>query len=395
MSSFLEARNIRKQFTGVLALDAVSLRLDRGEVLALVGENGAGKSTLMKVLAGIYQPDEGTLLLDGRTVHFRGVADAMAAGICLIHQELNLAENLSAAANIFLGREKTMLGWLKCAAMNATAARLLERVGLSPKLATEDVERLAPGQKQLVEIARALAMESRVIIMDEPTSSLTQGETERLYEVIDDLKRSGVAVVYISHRLAEVKRVADRVTVLRDGRNAGDLPREEINHDNLIRRMVGRDLKQLYPRTRSATPGADRLLVQGLRYKNGPAAGASFCLRAGEVVGMAGLVGAGRTELAEGVFGIRTVVAGSLRVDGVEITLRSQRGCHTCRSPAGPGGPPSARANLGGGCRLQFEPAELAQAKHDGHHLDWPRTKTERGIGGEIAGEDAVAAATC
>jgi len=320
----LEVRNIRKQFPGVLALDNVSVRLHAGEVLAVVGENGAGKSTLMKILAGIYQPDVGSILLDGHEQHFRSVSEALSAGICLIHQELNLAENLGVAANIFLGREKTRAGklyWLDRRSMAADAIVLMERVGLPTKLVNVAVGHLAPGQKQLVEIARALSLNARVIIMDEPTSSLTQGETDRLYEVIDDLRLAGVGVVYISHRLAEVKRVANRAVVLRDGRNAGELGREQINHDALVRLMVGRDLKQIYPHKHRAEGAQPRLEIRNLRYQDGPSSPVSFTIGAGEIVGMAGLVGAGRTELAEAVFGVRKLLGGDVLLDGTPVVL--------------------------------------------------------------------------
>ena len=239
----------------------------------------------------------------------------MRAGIVLIHQELNLAENLSVAANIFLGREEVIggpLGWLMQPRMNADARRLLARVGLdvSP---TRRVDDLAPGQRQMVEIARALSLSARLIIMDEPTSSLTQRETDRLYDVIDDLKCGGVSVVYISHRLAEVKRVADRVIVLRDGKYAGRLERQQVSHDALVRLMVGRDLKQFYPRRHGARPDAPvRLEVREVVFSGGPPRPVSFQLRGGEIVGMAGLVGAGRTELAEALFGIRRVMSGEV-----------------------------------------------------------------------------------
>ena len=256
----LEVRAIRKHFPGVLALDGVSLSLRAGEVLAVVGENGAGKSTLMKILGGIHPPDSGEVLLEGQPVRFGSVADALARGISLIHQELNLAENLSAAANLFLGRERLwagFFGFLDEAAMNEAAAVLLRRLGLSCPPTTL-VGDLTVGQRQLVEIARALSMRARVLIMDEPTSSLTQSETDRLYEVVDQLRGEGVAVVYISHRLAEVKRLADRVVVLRDGKNAGDLARDEITHANLVRLMVGREPSAVLSEThRPEPPGAD------------------------------------------------------------------------------------------------------------------------------------------
>ncbi len=322
-SPLLEVRDIRKQFPGVLALDGVSATLQRGEVLAVVGENGAGKSTLMKIMAGVYVRDAGTMAIDGEKVHFNNVRDALNRGVSLIHQELNLAENLGVAANIFLGRERLgLFGTLRRREMSRLASALMQRVGLSPDLVETPVELLAPGEKQLVEIARALSLEAKIIIMDEPTSSLTQGETNRLYEVIDDLRRSGVGVVYISHRLAEVKRVADRVTVLRDGRNAGELTKDAVSHDNLVQLMVGRELKPQTarkPRTDSPRPVLD---VRGLCCRGGPSQGVSFTVAPGEIVGMAGLVGAGRTELAEAIFGIRPITGGSVILDGDTVNIR-------------------------------------------------------------------------
>jgi ribose transport system ATP-binding protein len=316
----LEVTGIRKEFPGVLALDGVSLALAPGEVLAVVGENGAGKSTLMKVVAGLYRADRGEVKLDGQRVQFPGPAEATAAGVCLIHQELNLAENLSVTDNLFLGREITSGGpvrMLNRRAMAERAASLLARVGLPGDRATMRVETLSPGEKQLVEIARALGTDVRVLIMDEPTSSLTQTETERLYGVIEALKQAGVSVLYISHRLGEVKRCADRVAVLRDGRNAGELGKREITHDGMVRLMVGRDLKQFYPKThRSGTGGAPVLGLRNLSYRGGPATPTTFDVRAGEILGMAGLVGAGRTELSEAVFGVRKVTAGEILLNG-------------------------------------------------------------------------------
>jgi ribose transport system ATP-binding protein len=325
----LEVCAVSKHFPGVQALDQVSLCLHAGEVLAVVGENGAGKSTLMKILGGVYPPDGGQVLLDGRPVHFAGVADALRRGISLIHQELNLAENLSVAANLFLGRERSWGGRLRLldrAQMAKAAAALMERVGLrcSPDAV---VGQLAPGQRQLVEIARALSLQARVLIMDEPTSSLSQRETDRLFDVVAGLRRAGVAVVYISHRLAEVQRVADRVVVLRDGRNAGELSRAEVSHAALVRLMVGRELQQFYQRKHgpASSSGPPRLEVRGLRYAGGPAQPVSLTVRAGEVVGLAGLVGAGRTELAEALFGIRRVVAGQVLLDGKPLVVRHPR----------------------------------------------------------------------
>jgi ribose transport system ATP-binding protein len=315
----LEARHVRKHFPGVLALDGVSLRVDAGRVLAIVGENGAGKSTLMKVLAGVYRPDAGELLLDGSPVTFSGVAETLSRRIGLIHQELNLAENLDVTANLFLGRERLWGGPLALLDRGAMAARtgaLLARVGLPASLARTRVGRLPPGQRQLVEIARALSQSVRVLIMDEPTSSLTRREADRLFEVVADLRRAGVAVVYISHRLGEVRRLADRVVVLRDGRNAGELARDEIAHAAMVRLMVGRDLRQFFPRTEDRPVGPVRLEVRGLLYPGGSDEPVSFSLRGGEIVGMAGLVGAGRTELAETLFGLRRRRVGTVLLDG-------------------------------------------------------------------------------
>lgn len=322
----VQATGVRKEFPGVLALDGVSLTLAPGEVLAVIGENGAGKSTLMKVLAGVYHPDAGEVRLDGQPIRFTGPADAIKAGISLIHQELNLAENLSVTDNLFLGREPTSGGPLRVLRRRESTARateLLARVGLPASHASRRVEGLSPGEKQLVEIARALGSDVRVLIMDEPTSSLTQSETERLYGVIESLKAAGVSVLYISHRLAEVKRCADRVTVLRDGRNAGELSKAETNHDNMVRLMVGRDLAQYHPRAHRSGVGGDPVLsVRGLTFRGGPATGVSFDVRAGEILGMAGLVGAGRTELAEAVFGVRPVTGGELHLDGRPLSVR-------------------------------------------------------------------------
>ena len=327
MTPRLQAVGVSKRFPGVVALDDAGLSLAPGEVLAVIGENGAGKSTLMKIVAGVYQTDAGQVLLDGRPVHFAGPGDAIAAGVSLIHQELNLAENLTVLDNLFLGREITTGGPLRMlnrGAMTTRGGELLARVGLPATRLTARVETLAPGEKQLIEIARALGTDVRVLIMDEPTSSLTQTETERLYEVIDSLRAANVSVLYISHRLGEVKACADRVAVLRDGRNAGELVGEAITHDEMVRLMVGRDMTHYHPRVhRTGIGGAAVLSVSQVRYRDGPPTPVSFEVRSGEILGMAGLVGAGRTELAEAVFGVRDIVAGQLLIDGRPIAVLS------------------------------------------------------------------------
>lgn len=311
----LEVRNVTKRFPGVVALDRVNLSLKPGEVLALIGENGAGKSTLMKILAGIQQPDDGQILWEGKPVRIQSVQDAMELGIALIHQELNLADNLEIGANIFLGREPVRFGLIDRRTIREQSRRVLERVGLdfSPNVG---LSRLAIGQQQLVEIAKALSMNARVLIMDEPTSSLSSRETERLFEVVKELRGQGVSIIYISHRLGEVKEIADRVQVFRDGKNSGELSREEIAHDRMVQLMVGRDVSQLYRRTPHA-PGDVVLEVSELATPAFPKAKNSFSLRAGEIVGIAGLVGAGRTELLRVLFGIDPAVGGTIKVNGV------------------------------------------------------------------------------
>lgn len=317
----LEVQEIEKSFPGVRALKKVSLQVFPGEVLSVVGENGAGKSTLMKILAGVQAQDSGTLLVDGRPQQFTRVADAMQHGIALIHQELNLADNLDIGANLFLGREPRRLGLIDEQEIRRRSLELLRRIGLN--FAPETLVReLTVGQQQMVEIAKALSINARVLIMDEPTSSLSGGESARLFQVIRDLRQQGVSIVYISHRLAEVQDLSDRAVVLRDGANAGELERGQITHDNLVRLMVGRDVSRIFSR-QPCQPGRTVLEVQGVRTTAWPAQAVSFSLRAGEVVGIAGLVGAGRTELLRTLFGIDAPLAGSIVAAGQTLQLRS------------------------------------------------------------------------
>ena len=323
----LEVRAISKGFPGVQALRQVNLHLHAGEVLAVIGENGAGKSTLMKILAGVQEADSGEFLIDGRPVRVDSVRTATRAGIALIHQELSLADNLDVGANLFLGREPRRGVFLDRGRQRHGAAEALARVGLDVSPDTPIAE-LSPGRQQLVEIARAVNSGARVIIMDEPTSSLSQGETDRLYTVVRDLRAQGVGIVYISHRLGEVKALADRVTVLRDGRNAGELAREEIHHDAMVRLMVGRDLVRHH--RHSLGKGGPVLQVEGLRTQCHPSRTVSFELRPGEIVGMAGLVGAGRTEVLRALFGIDPPLGGEIRVNGVRLAANSAREAIAC-----------------------------------------------------------------
>lgn len=321
--NLLDVRQVSKSFPGVRALERVDLSLAEGEVLALIGENGAGKSTLMKILAGIEAPEGGELLVDGRPVSLASPRAATSLGIALIHQELNLADNLDAGANIFLGREPRRLGLIDQGAISEASRSVLARVGadFSPDTRVSD---LPIGRQQLVEIAKALAFDARILIMDEPTSSLSRAEGEHLLGLVRDLRARGVGIIFISHRLEEVASLADRVIVLRDGRNAGELSGAEINHDAMVRLMVGREIATARG-GRPAATGEPALEVENLEVAQGRGRRLSFGVRAGEKVGLAGLVGSGRTELLEALFGIRPTLAGSVRVGGVALRGWSPR----------------------------------------------------------------------
>ncbi len=314
----LVMRGIEKSFPGVRALGGVDLDVDSGEVLALLGENGAGKSTLMKVLGGAVPPDAGRIALAGRDVAFRSPQEARAAGIAVIHQEFNLIPGLTAVENIFLGQERSRGGFISRADERGRAADLFRRLG-----ATIDLDvpcrQLTTAQQQLVEIARALAFEARVIVMDEPTAALTAGEAERLFGIVRDLRSRGIAVIYISHRLDEILALADRVLVLRDGRHVGSQAREGLGRRELISLMVGRELAEEYPR-RTTTPGPVRLAVAGLS-RGTAVRDVSFSVRAGEVVALAGLVGAGRTEVLRLIFGADRRDAGEISLDGRRLEI--------------------------------------------------------------------------
>ncbi len=320
-SPLLEVRRVSKRYPGVQALRSVCLRLEAGEVLALLGENGAGKSTLMKILAGVQRPDAGELLIDGCTTEIASPDAALDLGIALIHQELNLADNLSVGANIFLGREPRRFGLIDKRRIARDASSLIKQVGLDVSPNTL-VHRLSIGQQQLVEIAKALSVNARILIMDEPTSSLSQHETEALFRVVKDLRGRGVGIVYISHRLGEVKELADRAVVLRDGENAGELQRDEIDHDRMVRLMIGRELAG-FGRRQSHTPGEIVLRASNLETPANPGRRLSFALKAGEIVGVAGLVGAGRTELLQVLFGVDRPLSGTIEVGGRPVVFHA------------------------------------------------------------------------
>src|SRR5258708_6771474 len=292
-------QNITKRFPGVLAVDEVSLDIYPGEVHVVAGENGAGKSTLMKLLSQVERPTKGTISINGQPVHFSGPQYAQSLGISMVYQEFALAPHLSIAQNIFLGREPLRLGFIDRRAELRQARGLLRRVGLRI-----DPRRLVSGlsiaEQQLVEIAKALALDAKLVIMDRPTATLTGQEIEELFDVIHNLTAKGIAILYISHRLDEIFRIADRVTVMRDGKVVATLPRDEIDEKKLIRLMVGRDIANLYPKPET-TIGDVVLRVEGISRAH-VLHDCSFEVRTGEILGFAGLVGAGSTELALAIF---------------------------------------------------------------------------------------------
>ena len=312
MSALLEMRSITKRFPGVVALDRVDFELERGEVHVLLGENGAGKSTLVKMLAGAYRPDEGEILLDGEAASISSATDAQKLGISTIYQEFNLVPQFTVAENIFLGRQPRRFGFVDRRKMREEARKLLDRMKV---LVDPDalVSNLGVAQRQMVEIAKALSLNARILIMDEPTASLSGQEVERLFEIVRGLKKEEVAMIFISHHLEEVSEIGDRVTVLRDGKVVDRVP-ASTKHSELVRMMVGRSVEAQFPRRRPEL-GEVLLEVKNLS-REGVLEDVSFSLRAGEVVGVAGIVGAGRTELARAIFGADPGDAGEVWVEG-------------------------------------------------------------------------------
>ena len=320
MPTLLRASHLHKRFAGVHALNDISAEFHAGEVLAVMGENGAGKSTLMKTLAGIHPPDSGQIFWQDREVKIPDVRAASALGIAFIHQELNLAENLSVAANVFLGREPRTAGFFKPQEMRTRTQALLTTLGqtFTPDTPVGD---LSIGHQQMVEIAKALSQDAKLLIMDEPTSSLSHSETHHLLQLVRTLRAQGLCIVFISHRMAEVADIADRVLVLRDGQYSGQLQKDEITRERIVSLMVGRDLH--LPDKTTTTPGNVRLQVTGLRIPRLPRHPINFTLHAGEIVGLAGLVGAGRTDIARALFGIDHATAGTLTIDGQNVIINN------------------------------------------------------------------------
>jgi ABC-type sugar transport system ATPase subunit len=316
----LELRGIQKRFGGVVALRDGNLALDRGEVHLLLGENGAGKSTLMKIVAGMLGRDGGEMLWQGRAAHFGRPAEAARNGIAMVHQESLLAPHLSVAENIFLGREERRpLGWVNRRRMREQAARLIEQHRF-PLQADWRVHKLTPAGKQLVEICRAIQHGSSLLIFDEPTSSLSEAESQEVFRIVRTLRERHMGVIYITHRLEELRSIGDRVTILRDGDTVHSGPLGELTTDRIIQYMVGREVTTIYERTQ-LQPGEELLRVEKLT-RRPLLDGISFSLRAGEIVGLAGLVGAGRTELCRTLFGIDRADAGRVWVCGREVQIR-------------------------------------------------------------------------
>ncbi len=319
----LRLDGVSKRFLTVVALEDVSFDLRPGEVHAVCGENGAGKSTLMNVISGQLQPDGGRMAYKGRAARFASVREAQAAGIAMIHQELNLVPHLTVAENIYLAREPRVACFIDRARLRADARRVLARlhVDIDPDATLGG---LPVAQRQMVEIAKALSLDAEVLIMDEPTSSLTESETEHLFAVIHELKRAGVGVVYISHRLEEMPRIVDRVTVLRDGRRVSTQDLAATTVDQLVEQMVGRALENKFP-PRTSTPTDEVLLSAHGLARHGVFDDIHFEVRRGEILGFAGLVGAGRTEVARAIFGADRLDAGSVRLGGKQLRIRNPR----------------------------------------------------------------------
>ena len=322
MTALVALDGVSKRFGRNTVLQDVSLEVAPGSIHAVVGENGAGKSTLMNILSGLHQPDGGRLLIDGEVARLQGPLDAIDRGISSVHQELSLFPNRTIAENIMVRREPSHYGFVQRAELEARAREALSRIGstLDP---SQSLSRLGIGEQQVVEIARALERSARLLILDEPTAALTDHDARRLLDVLRDLRAKGTAVLYVSHRLAEVLSIADTISVLRDGRLVATLPAAQATEDGLVRLMVGRDPEPLAARSASA-PGPDVLVASNLGRP--PAfADVSFSLRRGEVLGFAGLIGAGRTEVARAIFGADALVTGSMTLDGAPFRPRSPR----------------------------------------------------------------------
>jgi ABC-type sugar transport system ATPase subunit len=322
MTPVARLSGISKQFLGVTVLKDVDIDMYAGEVHALVGENGAGKSTLMKVLAGVHRPDTGSIVLNGETMSFSSPRDAQRAGIAIVHQELNLLADRTVAENVYLGREPVRRGQVDRRRMESDTADLLDRLGEHGITPRTQIRRLPVAQRQVVEIVKALSMDARVIAMDEPTAALADHEVELLYDLVDRLRTSDIAVLYVSHRLREVFDLSQRITVLKDGIRVTTTKTDEITADQLVRAMVGRPLDAMFP-DRATTRGAVRLAIRD--GGNTRLHGINLQLRAGEIVGLAGLQGSGRSAVARAICGVDPLTTGEFEVDDAMVNVRSPR----------------------------------------------------------------------
>ncbi|USJ25566.1 sugar ABC transporter ATP-binding protein [Ensifer adhaerens] len=317
----LSAEGIRKEFPGVVALDDVEFKLKRGTVHALMGENGAGKSTLMKILAGIYTPDKGDVKLKGAEIRLKSPLDALENGIAMIHQELNLMPFMTVAENIWIRREpKNRFGFVDHGEMNRITARLFDRlkIKIDPEV---EVRHLSVANRQMVEIAKAVSYESDVLIMDEPTSALTEREVAHLFEIIRDLREQGIGIVYITHKMNELFEIADEFSVFRDGKFIGTHASSDVTRDDIIRMMVGREITQMFPK--EEVPIGDVVLSVKNLALDGVFRDVSFDVRAGEILGIAGLVGSGRSNVAETLFGVTPASSGTISIDGKMLSVDS------------------------------------------------------------------------
>ncbi|WP_035052879.1 sugar ABC transporter ATP-binding protein [Andreprevotia chitinilytica] len=317
----IKMRGISKAFGPVRVLEGVDFTLTAGEIHALMGENGAGKSTLMKILCGVYQSDAGSIEVDGHPVHIRSTTDAEALGIAIIHQELNLIPQLSVMENLFLGREPRRFGMIDSRRMREEATQWLTLVGAAHIKPEAEAGTLSIGQQQMVEIAKALSLNAQVLIMDEPTAALTEREIDKLFAIMSDLKAKGVAIVYVSHRMEEIFHICDKISVLRDGQFVGERVIAQTNFDEIVKLMVGREIGDRFPQRDSAL-GDVRLKVDQLA-DEGNVSGIDFDVRAGEVLGIAGLMGAGRSEILKTIFGVNHRTAGEITLDGTRVALPS------------------------------------------------------------------------
>jgi ABC-type sugar transport system ATPase subunit len=323
-NAFIEFSHITKRFAGVTALNDVSLSIAKGECHGLMGENGAGKSTLGKILAGIYRADEGQVIIDDVPRDFSSPADALRAGVGMVHQELAFCPDLSVAENLCMGQyPRRLFLFADRNEMNRRAEKLLRQIGVSIDV-TQPMRSLSTAQEQLVQIASAVGTDAKILVFDEPTSSLAEPDAQQLFKLIDQLKARGVTMIYVSHRMPELFRLCDRISVLRDGKYVGTLDRAEADQDKIVRMMIGRSVEDYFPKHLSGQVGDVFLRVRGLS-SPGWFEDISFDIRAGEIVGFAGLVGAGRSEIAKAIFGLDPAARGEVKIDGYHLRLGSVR----------------------------------------------------------------------